>query len=183
VDVSILECAISTLFTTFSDYTYAGLVSRRQPSQGSSLRYPAPTKEGYILPTPGVMGDWATYAAMAEVPELQDPKFATPADRQLHSDEVDNLLKAKWLEKTAEEWFHHAQEWRFPFSPVNTMEDISGSLQLENRGYFIEFPHPAVDTLRYPGAPFRMSETPRRQAMPAPTLGQHNEEVFQGATL
>tara|TARA_Y100000780_G_scaffold50472_1_gene42372 strand:- start:801 stop:1808 length:1008 start_codon:yes stop_codon:yes gene_type:complete len=183
VDVSILECAISTLFTTFSDYTYAGLVSRRQPSQGSSLRYPAPTKEGYILPTPGVMGDWATYAAMAEVPELQDPKFATPADRQLHSDEVDNLLKTKWLEKTAEEWFHHAQEWRFPFSPVNTMEDISGSLQLEDRGYFIEFPHPAVGTLRYPGAPFRMSETPRRQAMPAPTLGQHNEEVFQGATL
>jgi crotonobetainyl-CoA:carnitine CoA-transferase CaiB-like acyl-CoA transferase len=181
VDVSILECAISTLFTTFLDYTYAGMVSRRQPSQGSSLRYPAPTKEGYILPTPGVMGDWDTYAAMAEVPELQDPKFATPADRQLHSGEVDDLLKAKWLEKTAEEWFHHAQEWRFPFSPVNTMEDISGSLQLKDRGYFVEFPHPAVGTLRYPGAPFRMSETPRRQAMPAPTLGQHNAEILQGA--
>jgi len=180
VDVSILECAISTLFTTFLEYTYAGNVTRRQPSEGSSLRYPAATKEGYILPTPGVMGDWDTYAAMADVPELQDPKFATPADRQLHSDEVDNLLKAKWLEKTAEEWFHHAQEWRFPFSPVQTMEDISGSPQLADRGYFVEFPHPAIGTLRYPGGPFRMSETPRRQAMPAPTLGQHNGEVFGG---
>lgn len=180
VDVSILECAISTLFTTFLEYTYAGNVTRRQPSEGSSLRYPAATKEGYILPTPGVMGDWDTYAAMADVPELQDPKFATPADRQLHSDEVDNLLKAKWLEKTAEEWFHHAQEWRFPFSPVQTMEDISDSTQLADRGYFVEFPHPAVGTLRYPGGPFRMSKTPRRQAMAAPTLGQHNSEVFGG---
>jgi formyl-CoA transferase len=126
------------------------------------------------------MGDWDTYAAMADVPELQDPKFATPADRQLHSDEVDNLLKAKWLEKTAEEWFHHAQEWRFPFSPVQTMEDISGSPQLADRGYFVEFPHPAVGTLRYPGGPFRMSKTPRRQAMAAPTLGQHNSEVLGG---
>ena len=178
VDVSILECAISTLFTTILDYTYAGMVSRRQPATGSSLRYPAPTKDGYILPTPGVMGDWDTYAAMAEVPELQDPKFATPAGRQLHSDEVDNLLKDKWLEKTAKEWFHHAQEWRFPFSPVQTMEDISGSPQLGDRGYFVEFPHPAVGTMRYPGAPFRMSESPRRQEMPAPTLGQHNREVF-----
>ena len=53
---------------------------------------------------------------------------------------------------------------------------------MKERGYFVEFPHPAVGTLRYPGAPFRMSETPRRQSMPAPTLGQHNEEVFEGAT-
>ena len=180
VDVSILECVFSTLLTSFLDYTYAGMVSRRQPAQGSSLRYPAPTKEGYLLPTPGVMGDWETYATMAEVPELHDPKFATPAGRQLHSDEVDDLLKAKWLEKTAEEWFHHAQEWRFPFAPVQTMADISGSPQLKERGYFVEFPHPAVGTLRYPGAPFRMSETPRRQNRPAPTLGQHNSEIFQG---
>jgi len=181
VDVSILECVISTLFTTLLDYTYAGMVSRRQPLEGSSLRYPALTKDGYILPTPGVMGDWDTYAAMAEVPELQDPKFATPADRQLRSEEVDKLLKAKWLEKTADEWFHHAQEWRFPFAPVNTMQDISGSPQLKGRGYFVEFPHPVVGALRYPGAPFQMSETPRRQEKAAPTLGQHNEEVFGGA--
>ena len=181
VDVSILECVISTLFTTLLDYTYAGKVSRRQPLEGSSLRYPALTKDGYILPTPGVMGDWDTYAAMAEVPELQDPKFATPADRQLHSEEVDKLLSAKWLEKTADEWFHHAQEWRFPFAPVNTMHDISTSLQLKHRGYFVEFPHPVVGTLRYPGAPFRMSETPRKQEKPAPTLGQHNKEIFDGA--
>ncbi len=178
VDVSILECVCSTLFTTLNDYTYAGMVSRRQPAQGSSLRYPAPTKEGYILPTPGVMGDWETYAEMAGVPELHDPKFATPAGRQVHSDEVDGLLKAKWLEKTAEEWFHHAQEWRFPFSPVQTMADISDSVQLRERGYFVEFPHPAVGDLRYPGAPFRMSKTPRRQSRPAPTLGEHNLEVF-----
>ena len=87
-------------------------------------------------------------------------------------------LKFKWLEKTAEEWFHHAQEWRFPFSPVQTMAGISDSVQLRDRGYFVEFPHPAVGALRYPGAPFRMSETPRRQSRPAPTLGEHNLEVF-----
>jgi len=176
--VSILECVCSTLFTTLNDYTSAGRVSRRQPSRGSSLRYPVPTKEGYILPTPGVMGDWETYAEMAGVPELHDPKFDTPAGRQLHSDEVDALLRAKWLEKTAEEWFYHAQEWRFPFSPVQTMAGIAESPQLADRGYFVEFPHPAVGTLRYRGAPFRMSETPRRQNRPAPTLGEHNEEVF-----
>jgi crotonobetainyl-CoA:carnitine CoA-transferase CaiB-like acyl-CoA transferase len=180
VDVSILECVCSTLFTTVLDYTYAGMVGRRQPRQGSSLRYPAQTKEGYVLPTPGVMGDWETYAEMVGVPELRHPKFATPAGRQVHSDEVDALLKAKWHERTAEEWFHHAQQWRFPFAPVQTMADISESPQLRDRGYFVEFPHQVVGTLRYPGAPFKMSESPRRQVRPAPLLGEHNAEVFSG---
>ncbi len=181
VDVSILECVCSTLFSTVLDYTYTGMVSRRQPMEGSSLRYPAQTKEGYILPTPGVMGDWETYAEMAAVPELHDPKFDTPAGRQVHSDEVDSLLKSKWLERTAQEWFHHAQEWRFPFAPVQTMADIAESPQLRERGFFVEFPHPAVGTLKYPGAPFQMSESPGRngqQVRAAPLLGEHNEEVF-----
>jgi crotonobetainyl-CoA:carnitine CoA-transferase CaiB-like acyl-CoA transferase len=181
VDVSIMECVTSTLFSSVLDYTYAGMVNRRQPMEGSSLRYPAQTKEGYILPTPGVMGDWETYAEMAGVPELHDPKFDTPAGRQVHSDEVDSLLKNKWLEQTAQEWFHHAQEWRFPFAPVQTMADIAESPQLRERGFFVEFPHPAVGTLRYPGAPFRMSESPGRndqQVRAAPLLGEHNGEVF-----
>jgi crotonobetainyl-CoA:carnitine CoA-transferase CaiB-like acyl-CoA transferase len=182
VDVSILECVTSTLFSSVLEYTYGGMVARRQPKEGSSLRYPAQTKDGYILPTPGVMGDWETYAEMAGVPELHDPKFDTPAGRQLHSDEVDSLLKSKWLEQTAQEWFHHAQEWRFPFAPVQTMADIAESPQLKERGFFVEFPHPAVGTLRYPGAPFQMSESPGRngqQVRAAPLLGEHNEEVFK----
>ena len=162
MDVSILECVTSTLFSSVLEYTYGGMVARRQPKEGSSLRYPAQTKDGYILPTPGVMGDWETYAEMAGVPELHDPKFDTPAGRQLHSDEVDSLLKSKWMEQTAQEWFHHAQEWRFPFAPVQTMADIAESPQLKERGFFVEFPHPAVGTLRYPGAPFQMSESPGR---------------------
>ena len=180
VDVSIMECVCSTLFSTMLDYTYAGMVSRRQPREGSSLRYPAQTKQGYLLPTPGVMGDWETYAEMVGVEELHDPKFDTPAGRQVHSDEVDALLKTKWLERTAEEWFHHAQEWRFPFAPVQTMADIAESPQLQDRGFFVEFPHPVVGSLTYPGAPFRMSESPTRQSRPAPLLGEHNEEVLGG---
>jgi len=182
MDVSILECVTSTLFSSVLEYTYGGMVARRQPKEGSSLRYPAQTKDGYILPTPGVMGDWETYAEMAGVPELHDPKFDTPAGRQLHSDEVDSLLKSKWMEQTAQEWFHHAQEWRFPFAPVQTMADIAESPQLKERGFFVEFPHPAVGTLRYPGAPFQMSESPGRngqQVRAAPLLGEHNDEVFQ----
>ena len=178
VDVSIMECVCSTLFTTVLEYAYTGMVARRQPRQGGSLRYAMPTREGYILPTPGVMGDWGSYVEMLGIPDLHHPKFATPSGRQVHSDEVEALVRPKLLERTAQEWFHRAQEWRFPFAPVQTMADIAHCEHLEQRGFFVEFPHPAVGTLRYPGAPFQMSATPRVQARPAPLLGEHNAEVF-----
>jgi crotonobetainyl-CoA:carnitine CoA-transferase CaiB-like acyl-CoA transferase len=34
--------------------------------------------------------------------------------------------------------------------------------------------------LRQPGAPYRHSETPWSLRRPAPTVGQHNEDVFCG---
>jgi crotonobetainyl-CoA:carnitine CoA-transferase CaiB-like acyl-CoA transferase len=61
------------------------------------------------------------------------------------------------------------------------MADIAESPQLRERGFFVEFPHPAVGTRRYTGAPFRMSESPGRndqQVRAAPLLGEHNGEVF-----
>ena len=32
----------------------------------------------------------------------------------------------------------------------------------------------------YPGAPYRLSETPWRLARPAPRVGEHNDEVYRG---
>ncbi len=43
---------------------------------------------------------------------------------------------------------------------------------------FVEVDHPVAGTFRYPGAPVNLSETPWDGLKPAPTLGQHTQEVF-----
>ncbi|GAI97702.1 unnamed protein product, partial [marine sediment metagenome] len=45
------------------------------------------------------------------------------------------------------------------------------------REFFIEISHPVAGNLLYPGAPFRMSETPWQTGR-APLLGEHNEEIY-----
>ena len=40
--------------------------------------------------------------------------------------------------------------------------------------------HPEAGTLTHAGAPYKLSETPWEIRLPAPTLGQHNAEVFGG---
>ncbi len=52
--------------------------------------------------------------------------------------------------------------------------------QFQARGYFVDIDHPVVGTVTYPGPPFLMTGTPWRASSPAPTLGQHNQEVLGG---
>jgi crotonobetainyl-CoA:carnitine CoA-transferase CaiB-like acyl-CoA transferase len=44
VDVSIMECVTSTLFSSVLDYTYAGMVNRRQPGPDQGGLHPANTR-------------------------------------------------------------------------------------------------------------------------------------------
>ena len=64
-------------------------------------------------------------------------------------------------------------------APVVTTQELVESPQLNARGFFVEVDHPATGPLTYPGAPFKMSETPW-QVGRAPLLGEHNREVFGG---
>jgi crotonobetainyl-CoA:carnitine CoA-transferase CaiB-like acyl-CoA transferase len=61
------------------------------------------------------------------------------------------------------------------------MYDIS---QLDERGFYEEFERPISGAHRYPGWPFRITPGPaRHHRMPAPTLGQHNDEILRGLGL
>jgi crotonobetainyl-CoA:carnitine CoA-transferase CaiB-like acyl-CoA transferase len=52
------------------------------------------------------------------------------------------------------------------------------SEHLKARGFFVEVAHPETGKLTQPGAPYKLSKTPWAIRSPAPTLGQHNDEVL-----
>ena len=62
------------------------------------------------------------------------------------------------------------------------MGDLLSSEHLKARGFFVEIAQPVAGTHKYPGAPLKYGRTPWEIRRPAPTLGQHNEEIF-GARL
>ncbi len=71
-----------------------------------------------------------------------------------------------------------AQSKGIPIVPCNSTEDMFRSSHLAERQFLVEIDHPQTGKLRYPGAPYRLSETPWRVDRPAPLLGQHNEEIL-----
>ena len=71
------------------------------------------------------------------------------------------------------------QRRRLPLAPVNTAQDLVDSPQLNDRGFFVDVYHPELNaTVRYPGAPYALSETPWQLQRRPPSLGEDNEAVY-----
>ena len=63
-------------------------------------------------------------------------------------------------------------------APLNTTADLVGDPQLAAARLLYRIDHPVAGKFKYPGAPFRMTQTPFAIRRPAPMLGQHNAEVL-----
>ena len=65
--------------------------------------------------------------------------------------------------------------------PTGTAQDIVESPQLDARGFMTSVDHPELGkSIRYPGHPYLLPDSPWRLSRRAPLIGEHNREVFQG---
>ena len=104
--------------------------------------------------------------------------FQDFASRSGNWDALRPLLEDWMQDKSVEDVYHAAQARRVPFAPVSTMGDLLNSEHLKARGFFATIGHPVAGDLTYPGALYRFSASPWALSKPAPTLGQHNEEIY-----
>jgi len=181
VDISIQESIASALRDVTSNYTYFGGVRRRQPNHSGDLTRLRAVSDGYILPNPGVAGgfNWNTVVEFLEAPELDNEKFSTASARLANAEELGEILDRIFRTKEKMPMFYAAHQRRFIYGVIDSPEEVLANPQLQERGYFVEVDHPATGAIKYPGAPFIMNGTPWQLRSPAPTLGQHNREVFQ----
>ena len=58
-------------------------------------------------------------------------------------------------------------------------EEVLENPQYLHRNYFVDVTHPIAGDIKFPGAPFKLSKTPAQFNSTAPTLGEHNKEIFK----
>jgi crotonobetainyl-CoA:carnitine CoA-transferase CaiB-like acyl-CoA transferase len=113
---------------------------------------------------------------------IEDAHFTAPENFSGNADvkaEFDAILLEWLLQQTKREVMEKSQSCGYMCGAINTMEDVFSDPHLAARGFFAEIDHPHTGTLRYPGAQFKMSETPWRAGR-APLLGEHTQEVLTG---
>jgi crotonobetainyl-CoA:carnitine CoA-transferase CaiB-like acyl-CoA transferase len=81
---------------------------------------------------------------------------------------------------TAKEAYEEGQQRRLLVGIVSTPRDLAENTQLRARDWFVTFPDAAPGrTVEFPGAPYRLSETPVEVRRP-PRLGEHTVAVLGG---
>jgi len=186
VDVSIFESQVATIDRRMGQlltYQYTGEISYRMDLEEEQAGFPFgvyPCKDGFFHIAGGFIF-WPRIAQMIERPDLAvDPAFCTlQGQRDPDSLERFNLIWYPWVtERTKKEIVKAGQRVGVLCAPTDTTEDLLNEPHWKAREYWAEVEHPVTGKVVYPGAPFKMAETPWRVSRPAPLLGEHNEEVY-----
>jgi crotonobetainyl-CoA:carnitine CoA-transferase CaiB-like acyl-CoA transferase len=139
-------------------------------------RRPYKTKDGYVAALIYNDKHWNAFIASVQ-PAWNCDEFATLAQRAKQIDRVYGLLAQTMLERTTAEWLALFAELEIPATPINTLDSLFDSPQLNAAGLF-----ETVDTpqgpVKFPGVPTWFSHTPGRVAGPAPLLGEHTVEIL-----
>lgn len=180
VDISVQECLVAIMENNYVSWPY-------QQSLASRLGFRLipqdviPCRDGYIYFLAIEDHQWKGALELMGNPEWAEADiFQDFASRSGNWDALKPLLEDWMQDKSVQEVYHAAQAKRVPFAPVSSMGDLLNSEHLKARGFFAQIGHLEAGTLTYPGAPYRFSASPWALRRPAPTLGQHNEEVYCG---
>jgi CoA:oxalate CoA-transferase len=183
VDVSVYESLASQMEMFFEFWPYMNMVASRLGQKPIQPLEVMECRDGYIFVYCVEEHQWRNFVELMGNPEwAAEELFADRLKRAANWDALKVFLEDWVKQQSVLDLYKKAQARRVPFAPVSTIGDLLRSDHLKQRGFFVEITHPVAGTLSYPGAPLKFSRTPWEIRRPAPTLGQHNEEIF-GARL
>ncbi|WP_422744883.1 CaiB/BaiF CoA transferase family protein [Mycobacterium sp. WMMD1722] len=142
-------------------------------------RRPYVTKDGYVAALIYNDKHWKAFVDEVQPAWIvgHEESFRTLAMRAKQIDTVYGLLGQTMRERTTEEWLTLFAKLEIPASPINSLDALFDSPQLNAVGMFetLDTPHGPV---RFPGVPTWFSRTPGRVRGGAPDLGADTAEVL-----
>lgn len=125
---------------------------------------------------------WGNLLKAMGIEELiEDARFANREKRFEHREEIEELV-ARWARtKTLEEALEILRPMRIPCAPViEQVDELLSDPQLLHRGMITEVEHPicGITEAKTYTFPIKFENSDAAFNKPAPTLGEHNEEIY-----
>ncbi len=123
--------------------------------------------------------EWDRFAEGVSRPELlRDERFGDRAARHANAAALIEILTALFVEKDWQDWRRLFDERRITFGLIGRVQDLADDAQVRPSGA-VRPVDPAlfgVDAMI--DSPIFVAESARRAPEPAPTLGQHSDEIL-----
>ncbi len=190
VDMALLDTQVAMLANLGSNYLVSGKVPGRagnahqnivpyQVFEVMAADGAPPEQRDHLILAVGNDGQFAKFCAVAGHPEwAQNPRYAQNADRVRHRAELVPLLEAAMKTRNKATWLAALEAAKVPCGAINTLGEVFADPQIQERGMVTTWEHPIQPGLKLVSSPIKMSQTPVRQDLPPPLLGQHTEEVL-----
>jgi len=124
---------------------------------------------------------WASLANVMEKPEwVEGERYATALSRKENEAELDKAIADWTCTKDKHELMKQLQSAEIISGAVLKSTELLEDEQLEARQMHKDLTRDFVGDFRCPQFPIHFSDGICEQRTPAPTLGQHNEEVLAG---
>jgi formyl-CoA transferase len=182
VDMSLLDSEVALLTNVASNYLVGGEGQRRLGNAHPSITpYEAfRARDGWFALAAANEKQWAILCERIGLPELRlDPRFADNGLRVTNRPALRTVLEQAFAHRDAEEWLRQFREAGLPCGPINAISDVFAHPQAEARQMVLEADHPTAGRLRFPGFPYKLSQTQPALRRPPPLLGQHTEEILR----
>ncbi|MBI4334404.1 MAG: CoA transferase [Chloroflexi bacterium] len=186
IDVSMHESIPVTMLASVPNYVAMGEVRKRDGDGHEQPAYGAfACKDGYV-DSRLFHANWNDFVVWLDsegmAGDLKEEKYKDPFFRRqrVNSEHIDSLFRAFLMKHTKKEIYENGQDRGLQIGAINTAKDVSEDRQLAARNYFVDVEHPELgQTLRYLGAPFKLSETPWKICRRAPLIGEDNKDVYE----
>ena len=181
VETSLFEAAITHTYwqsaIAFATGTDPGPMGSAHPLNApyQAIR----TADGYINIGAANQSNWLRLTRLIGAEHLaEDPRFVTNTDRMANRMELEEVLNGIFSARPSAEWLVLLQEGGFPAGPVLSIREMQADPQTVARDMVPATDHPTAGRVRTIGLPVKFGATPGGVRGPAPTLGQHTEEVL-----
>ncbi|MBW2292142.1 MAG: CoA transferase [Deltaproteobacteria bacterium] len=137
------------------------------------------TADGYVMVSTVAHREWEGFCRAAERTEwLEDPRFSDTAGLVKNAKERLEMMAEAITSKPTAYWLEALDREDVPCAPVLSRDEVHLHPQVQANEIIVEDDHPIVGRVRQARPAERMDRTPSEISRPAPTLGQHTDEVL-----
>jgi len=180
VEVSLQDVlAADPFLRIITRYSVTGEVPQRTGhSQSTTVAETYRCKDGYARIFCNQLDHWRCLVHwLGNPPELMDPKFETVQNRFPLRPLLDRLIESRTLNYDTKKFFEEFQNQRLAAAPINSPSAFLEDEQTKHREYVVEVDHAHLGRHRFPGDPYKFSESPWRIERGAPLLAEHQPRV------
>jgi len=184
IDVNLYNTGIFLLANVASNYLISGAEAKRYGNGHPNIVPYNLFKcgEGSLVISVGNDGQFKQFSeSVGHIEWITDARFAKNADRVENRNQIEQLIEEALSSNSADYWYNVLKDSGIPVAVVRTVsQSLSHPQTLEN-GMVVEIQHSTAGLIKSLGLPIKIDNVRgRKNNMPPPLLGEHNNEILKG---